>query len=60
MSETQWFADQLRLALFRPRRFAASLSREHFGLAAVAEDAREAWWTTAGPVPDEVKALLKG
>ena len=36
MSETQWFADQLRLALFRPRRFAASLSREHFGLAAVA------------------------
>ena len=27
---------------------------------AVAEDAREAWWTTAGPVPDEVKALLKG
>ena len=25
---------------------------------AVAENAREAWWANAGPVPDEVKALL--
>lgn len=27
---------------------------------AAAEDAREAWWPSAGPVPDEVKALLRG
>lgn len=26
---------------------------------AVAEDAREAWWTTAGPVPQEVKDRLR-
>lgn len=26
---------------------------------AVAEDAREAWWASAGPVPEEVRALLR-
>lgn len=29
-------------------------------LRAVAEDARETWWASAGPVPDEVRAILKG
>lgn len=29
-------------------------------LRAVADDARETWWAHAGPVPDEVKALLRG
>ena len=27
---------------------------------ALAEDARESWWASAGPVPDEVKRLLRG
>jgi hypothetical protein len=27
---------------------------------AVAEDLREAWWASAGPVPAEVKGLLRG
>jgi endoglucanase len=30
------------------------------GARALAQDAREAWWAHAGPVPDEVKALLRG
>ena len=29
------------------------------GLRALAEDARETWWAHAGPVPDEVKAILR-
>jgi putative aminopeptidase FrvX len=29
-------------------------------LRAVAEDARETWWANAGPVPDEVRAILRG
>ena len=29
-------------------------------LRAMAEDRRETWWASAGPVPDEVKAILKG
>ncbi len=28
-------------------------------LRAIAEDAREAWWSHAGPVPDDVKGLLR-
>lgn len=27
---------------------------------AVADDAREAWWAHAGPVPEDVKAILRG
>lgn len=30
------------------------------GLRAVAEDRRETWWANAGPVPDEVRAMLRG
>ena len=34
-SEWRWFGASLRDALLRPRRFAAALAREHFGLAGV-------------------------
>lgn len=30
------------------------------GLRALAEDARETWWAHAGPVPDEVRTVLRG
>jgi putative aminopeptidase FrvX len=30
------------------------------GVRALADDAREAWWAHAGPVPDDVKRILRG
>jgi len=34
-TEWQWFRSSVRDSLLRPRRFAASLAREHYGLAGV-------------------------